>query len=431
MKWSDLTLSERKKLYDSVKSEDPNITYLELKQQFDSIPEYEDGGKKLNKQDLPLEYQIGTPEYFARQQSISGRAESVQPEAYVTPAGYVKDAMNFIENLADKDYRGAAIDAALNIIPWGVGKTIKQIKSKVGRAIEGSSSENYRVSTTVKDPANPPVEIENSVRGLDKRASDIRKKYNKEIYNTLLDAAVPDKETNKLIKEVDSKYGTDYGNAFRAIAVKSLPNSNKLVSFGPLGESPDFRDVYGEITRHNTVSNIPSRKIEDHNIVLNDNIYSPGTANHELGHLADDVAGSRMYYNENGNIYTVNPYTAYLADSGNAYTYGELRRMGLNSTAANRDYLLNPTEAKSHMLTLKRGLSENGTIQNWSDPVTLDMVQNYVNTPGIISTLKDQLLLYKDPTRYIERINYLTPMQMIPPVLVPFAGYEYNKENNR
>ena len=40
MKWNDLTLKERKRIYDSVKSNNPNITYLELKEQFDNIPAY-------------------------------------------------------------------------------------------------------------------------------------------------------------------------------------------------------------------------------------------------------------------------------------------------------------------------------------------------------------------------------------------------------
>lgn len=48
MKWNDLTLKERKRIYDSVKSKDPNITYLELKEQFDNIPAYEDGKESEN-----------------------------------------------------------------------------------------------------------------------------------------------------------------------------------------------------------------------------------------------------------------------------------------------------------------------------------------------------------------------------------------------
>lgn len=121
MKWKDLSLKERKQIYDSVRANNPDATYLDIKQQFDSIPAYQDGkGKTINKADLPPEYRTGTPEYFERQRKISGAVNTVQPEAYITPAGYIKDAVNFIEDLGKGDYAGAAIDAALNLIPWGV-----------------------------------------------------------------------------------------------------------------------------------------------------------------------------------------------------------------------------------------------------------------------------------------------------------------------
>ena len=125
MKWKDLSLKERKQIYDSVRANNPDATYFDIKEQFDSIPTYEDGkGKTINKADLPPEYRTGTPEYFERQRKISGAVNAVQPEAYITPAGYIKDAVNFIEDLGKGDYAGAAIDAALNLIPWGVGKTL-------------------------------------------------------------------------------------------------------------------------------------------------------------------------------------------------------------------------------------------------------------------------------------------------------------------
>lgn len=118
MKWKDLSLKERKQIYDSVRANNPDATYFDIKEQFDSIPTYEDGkGKTINKADLPPEYRTGTPEYFERQRKISGAINTVQPEAYITPAGYIKDAVNFIEDLGKGDYAGAAIDAALNLIP--------------------------------------------------------------------------------------------------------------------------------------------------------------------------------------------------------------------------------------------------------------------------------------------------------------------------
>ena len=196
MKWKDLSLKERKQIYDSVRVNNPDATYFDIKEQFDSIPTYEDGimltntdkgyvdwksklasnlksetygydlygayksgaqqqleddgyyhlptrdpktnkilkypshntfwlgitedikqgyypqvkdgrtytvpayedgkGKTINKADLPPEYRTGTPEYFERQRKISGAVNAVQPEAYITPAGYIKDAVNFM-----------------------------------------------------------------------------------------------------------------------------------------------------------------------------------------------------------------------------------------------------------------------------------------------------------------------------------------------
>ena len=44
MKWKDLSLKERKQIYDSVRVNNPGATYFDIKQQFDSIPAYQDGG---------------------------------------------------------------------------------------------------------------------------------------------------------------------------------------------------------------------------------------------------------------------------------------------------------------------------------------------------------------------------------------------------
>lgn len=118
MKWKDLSLKERKQIYDSVRVNNPGATYFDIKQQFDSIPAYQDGkGKTINKADLPPEYRTGTPEYFERQRKISGAVNAVQPEAYITPAGYIKDAVNFIEDLGKGDYAGAAKDSG-KITNW-------------------------------------------------------------------------------------------------------------------------------------------------------------------------------------------------------------------------------------------------------------------------------------------------------------------------
>lgn len=294
MKWKDLSLKERKQIYDSVRVNNPGATYFDIKQQFDSIPAYQDGkGKTINKADLPPEYRTGTPEYFERQRKISGAVNTVQPEAYITPAGYIKDAVNFIEDLGKGDYAGAAMDAVLNLIPWGVGKGIKKLKSKVGRIVEGTE-----------------------------------------------------------------------------------------------------------------------------------------TANHELGHVADGLAGSRKIQDfDSGKEYITNTYLNYLANSNNTYSSAELRKMGLFDAAGSRSYLLNPTEAKSHMLTLKRSLKDSGKITNWSTPVDENMILEYMRNPTSNKMVKNQYDLYRNKNEYIDRLNKLIPMEILMPLGgAGFVGHELNKE---
>lgn len=188
MKWKDLSLKERKQIYDSVRVNNPGATYFDIKEQFDSIPAYQNGkGKIINKADLPPEYRTGTPEYFERQRKISGAVNTVQPEAYITPASYIKDAVNFIEDLGKGDYAGAAMDAVLNLIPWGVGKGIKKLKSKVERIIEGTETEE------------------------------------------------DDERTRELVKNVDKTYGTNYKRAYSNIAYK---DSGKITNWStPVDEN--------------------------------------------------------------------------------------------------------------------------------------------------------------------------------------------------
>lgn len=227
MKWKDLSLKERKQIYDSVRANNPGATYFDIKQQFDSIPAYQDGkGKTINKADLPPEYRTGTPEYFERQRKISGAVNTVQPEAYITPAGYIKDAVNFIEDLGKGDYAGAAIDAVLN------------------------------------------------------------------------------ERTRELVENVDKTYGTNYKRAYSNIAYKDMTKRGSYVKWGNTD-----KDGYGQINIKNIKDNVLPTDINDYNIVLDNNIYMPGTANHELGHVADGLAGSRKIQDfDSGKEYITNTY---------------------------------------------------------------------------------------------------------------------------
>lgn len=302
MKWKDLSLKERKQIYDSVRANNPDATYFDIKEQFDSIPTYEDGkGKTINKADLPPEYRIGTPEYFERQRKISGAVNAVQPEAYITPAGYIKDAVNFIEDLDKGDYAGAAIDAALNLIPWGVGKIIDLFMSTDG-----------------------------SVETLEK---------------------------------VDKAYGTNYKKAASAIAFQDMANRGKYVKHQQMYDSAG-NPIYGRTTG-------------------------------KVDQPTNEIRQSLM---------DVNP---------NTYRY-----------------LTTPSENKAHMIQLKRGMQKEGLINNWTDPITQDKIEEYLSYRSkyanrvnpVLRTLYD---IRPDKQGFINRMNNLTPIEWAVPLRLPmFFGEE-------
>lgn len=409
MKWKDLSLKERKQIYDSVRVNNPGATYFDIKEQFDSIPAYQNGkGKTINKADLPPEYRTGTPEYFERQRKISGAVNTVQPEAYITPAGYIKDAVNFIEDLGKGDYAGAAMDAVLNLIPWGVGKGIKKLKSKVGRMVEGTeidgaSVHSFAPTQTKKKTKKKTEEDYDSEFSEVLRKDRNSKKYQQEISRTIEQAIFPDERTRE----------------------KDMTKRGSYVKWGNTD-----KDGYGQINIKNIKDNVLPTDINDYNIILDNNIYMPGTANHELGHVADGLAGSRKIQDfDSGKEYITNTYLNYLANSNNTYSSAELRKMGLFDAAGSRSYLLNPTEAKSHMLTLKRSLKDSGKITNWSTPVDENMILEYMRNPTSNKMVKNQYDLYRNKNEYIDRLNKLIPMEILMPLGgAGFVGHELNKE---
>lgn len=395
------------------------------------VPAYQDGkGKTINKADLPPEYRTGTPEYFERQRKISGAVNTVQPEAYITPAGYIKDAVNFIEDLGKGDYAGAAMDAVLNLIPWGVGKGIKKLKSKVGRIIEGTevdgvSVHSFAPTQTKKKTRKKTEEDYDSEFSEVLRKDRNSKKYQQEISRTIEQAIFPDERTRELVENVDKTYGTNYKRAYSNIAYKDMTKRGSYVKWGDTD-----KDGYGQINIKNIKDNILPTDINDYSVILDNNIYMPGTANHELGHVADGLAGSRKIQDfDSGKEYITNTYLNYLANPNNAYSSAELRKMGLFDAAGSRTYLLNPTEAKSHMLTLKRSLKDSGKITNWSTPVDEKMILEYMRNPTSNKMVKNQYDLYRNKNEYIDRLNKLIPMEILMPLGgAGFAGYELNKE---
>lgn len=396
MKWSDLTLKERKQIYDAVRAENPNASYFDIKSQFDLIPEYEDGGKKIMP---PKELGLtpGTPEYYKRQQQISGRAELVQPEAYVTPVGYIKDAITTAEELEKGNYGNAAVSTLMNAIPWGVGKGLRKIKSRVSNTLntpieihssmvdeypsilaEKARSKTSKNKKKVKEESDYDSEFSEVIR----RDRNI-KKYEKEINKTIEDAILPDKKTYELVKGIDTAYGTDYLDAYKRIAARDMTNRGKYIKYAELPGNKNAK-----------ISRV--RDVQDY------------------GPVVDDY------------VITI------LLDEGNIMGPGELRNKGININPNMQAYLLDPSESKSHMLHLKRALVNEGKIHDWSSKVNQNTIEDFLFDPrntGVVNNAnKLQYNMYRNKSRFVDRINNLTPMEFITPLLLPVAGYEINKE---
>ena len=393
-----------------------------------NIPAYEEGGKKIMP---PKELGLtpGTPEYYKRQQQISGKAELVQPEAYITPVGYIKDAITTAEELEKGNYGNAAVSTLMNVIPWGVGKGLRKIKSRVSNTlntpieIHSSMVDEYpsilaekarRKTSKNKKKVKEESDYDSEFSEVIRRDRNI-KKYEKEINKTIEDAILPDKKTYELVKGIDTAYGTDYLDAYKRIAARDMTGRGKYIKYAELPGNKNakisrVRDVqdYGPV-------------VDDYVITIDPLQYLSGTANHELGHLADQLASDAN-----------NRYLTYLLDEGNIMGPGELRNKGININPNMQAYLLDPSESKSHMLHLKRALVNEGKIHDWSSKVNQNTIEDFLFDPrntGVVNNAnKLQYNMYRNKSRFVDRINNLTPMEFITPLLLPVAGYEINKE---
>lgn len=335
MKWSDLTLKERKQIYDAVRAENPNASYFDIKSQFDSIPAYEDGGKKIMP---PKELGLtpGTPEYYKRQQQISGKANSIQPEVYVTSAGYIKDAIDFGEDVYQGNYGQAMIDVALNALPWGSSKIAKRAKRYLSRM------------------GNSEVTV--------------------------------------------------YQKAYKELAARDMTNRSKYIKYSEL---PD--GIQGKTIGKNIDPNI-GPTIGNYQIQLDPQQYVPGTGSHELSHVVDQLAGDVIK----------NRYLNFLADSDNIMSVPELEKKGIRIPPKIQFYLSDPQEAKAHMIQLKHAMLNSGKINNWSQKVTQQELEDFLfdplNTQLTGSMNKLQYKMYRNKSRFLDRFNRVNPLAIGAPI---------------
>lgn len=332
MKWSDLTLKERKQIYDAVRAENPNASYFDIKSQFDLIPEYEDGGKKIMP---PKELGLtpGTPEYYKRQQQISGKANSIQPEVYVTSAGYIKDAIDFGEDVYQGNYGQAMIDVALNALPWGSSKIAKRAKRYLSRM--GNSEVTVLNSKSSKSKVKTEADYDSEFSEVIRRERNI-KKYNDEISRSIETAVYPDEETLKWLQFTDNMYGTNYQKAYKELAARDMTNRSKYIKYSE---------------------------------------------------LPDGIQG---------------------------------KTIGKNIDPKIQFYLSDPQEAKAHMIQLKHAMLNSGKINNWSQKVTQQELEDFLfdplNTQLTGSMNKLQYKMYRNKSRFLDRFNRVNPLAIGAPI---------------
>lgn len=149
-----------------------------------------------------------------------------------------------------------------------------------------------------------------------------------------------------------------------------------------------------------------------------------GTANHEISHLADALV------NKAHSADATNNYMEYLLDRDNIMSYNEIRQSLMDVNPNTYRYLTTPSENKAHMIQLKRGMQKEGLINNWTDPITQDKIEEYLSYRSkyanrvnpVLRTLYD---IRPDKQGFINRMNNLTPIEWAVPLGLPvFFGEE-------
>lgn len=123
-------------------------------------------------------------------------------------------------------------------------------------------------------------------------------------------------------------------------------------------------------------------------------------------------------------------YDKELIDRDNIMSYNEIRQSLMDVNPNTYRYLTTPSENKAHMIQLKRGMQKEGLINNWTDPITQDKIEEYLSYRSkyanrvnpVLRTLYD---IRPDKQGFINRMNNLTPIEWAVPLGLPmFFGEE-------
>lgn len=411
MKWKDLSLKERKQIYDSVRVNNPDATYFDIKEQFDSIPAYEDGKAGYTPEERAWvarrTVELGMEGKPAPQDSlytIVDRAKvQNKPKKYDPTDSAIeqgKQVLSGLNKTVGTALTGASLATmglwnAARLLNVGTGSSWRLWAAK--NALTGANAGLAAdVGSFIEDPS-----ITNAVQvGLSKVGS-------KDLTTT----------SNKIVNTISS--GFDFDDLTKVPAYQD--GKGKTINKADL--PPEYRTGTPEYFER-------QRKISGAvNTVQPEAYITPAGYIKDAVNFIEDSGSRKIQDFDSGKEYITNTYLNYLANSNNTYSSAELRKMGLFDAAGSRSYLLNPTEAKSHMLTLKRSLKDSGKITNWSTPVDENMILEYMRNPTSNKMVKNQYDLYRNKNEYIDRLNKLIPMEILMPLGgAGFVGHELNKE---
>lgn len=199
-------------------------------------------------------------------------------------------------------------------------------------------------------------------------------------------------------------YGTNYQKAYKELAARDMTNRSKYIKYSEL---PD--GIQGKTIGKNIDPNI-GPTIGNYQIQLDPQQYVPGTGSHELSHVVDQLAGDVIK----------NRYLNFLADSDNIMSVPELEKKGIRIPPKIQFYLSDPQEAKAHMIQLKHAMLNSGKINNWSQKVTQQELEDFLfdplNTQLTGSMNKLQYKMYRNKSRFLDRFNRVNPLAIGAPI---------------
>lgn len=469
MKWSDLTLKERKQIYDAVRAENPNASYFDIKSQFDSIPEYEDGKNRSrwlsdkayrdsistlqNSQRFKIskEFKSPTLEELRDDSSVGGNIGNSDGlftvldglEALKTTPSITSEQ---IENATDSQYN-SRINRLEPLKQYAkVGSIIGQAALGGGAIVAGNAG-NAALSSVLQGAGAlwDGVEAIQAVNDGD---------FKSVIQNVIpigaagvasLKYAPKFKYTNNLVIDAAENIGPIWDLSVNPIIESTKDGKapayedggKKIVPPRELGLTPGTPEYYKRQQQISGKANSiqPEVYVTSAGYIKDAIDFGEDVYQGNYGQAMIDVAlnalpwGSskiakraKRYLSRMGNSDDVikNRYLNFLADSDNIMSVPELEKKGIRIPPKIQFYLSDPQEAKAHMIQLKHAMLNSGKINNWSQKVTQQELEDFLfdplNTQLTGSMNKLQYKMYRNKSRFLDRFNRVNPLAIGAPI---------------